>query len=117
MALRQKPGTIRHAHLKVSDIKIAIVRLCVKPRCSSFAWEPNPKRKSRSGKLASETSTSNCGRYWRQQCAANRVLKCARRQRKVQNPAKLCAIGEAIGQSVNGVNARAKQTGRIGFVY
>src|SRR5437016_489699 len=103
MALRQNPGAIRHMQLKATDITTATVRLCVKPRCSAF-----PRNKSRSGALASSISTPRGGRYWRQ-CAVNRVLKRPLAARKVQNPAKLCAIGDAIGKSVNALpHARSK---------
>src|SRR5213596_778503 len=115
MVLRQKPCAIRHPQLNASDIKIATVRLCVKPRCSAFPGKPGVMNKSRSGALASSISTPRRGRYWRQ-CPVSRVLKRPFRARKVQNPAKLCAIGDAIGQNVNGLT-RPQQKGRIGFVY
>src|SRR6266446_1634169 len=96
MVLRQKPGAIRHAQLKANEIKIATVRLCVKPRCSAFSGKPGVMNKSRSGALASSISTPRRGRYC-MQCAVSRVLAGLLRTKEVQNPAKLCAIGDAIG--------------------
>ena len=58
------------------------------------------RRKSRSGTLATNISTPSRGSHSRH-CAASRVFNCAARTRKVQNPAKLCAIGEATRKSVS----------------
>src|SRR6266478_5533846 len=67
-------------------------------------------RKSKSGKLASNISKASCGRYWRH-CETSRAFNCDARTRKVQNPAKLCAIGEAMGCNLS----RFHLSGRGGF--
>ena len=116
IALRQKPGAIRHTQLTASATRTPAAKLCVNSWCRlSFPSNARLMGKSKSGKLASYTSTPRRRRYWRH-CAASRICSCFAKTRKVQNPAKLCAIGEAIGQNVNGLT-RAQQTGRIGFVY
>jgi hypothetical protein len=99
MALRQKLPAIRHTQLTARATKTAAARLCVKPWCKAFAFAsvPRPMRKSTSARFASNTSKTSCGRYW-PQAVARRPFKRAVRSRKVQNPAKLCATGEATGR-------------------
>src|SRR5437867_5032289 len=116
MALRQKPGAIRHTQLTANATRTPAAKLCVNLWCKlPFPSNARLMGKSKSGKLASNTSRPSCGRYWRH-CAASRICSCFAKTRKVQNPAKLCAIGEAIGQNVNGLT-RAYQTAWVGFVY
>ena len=112
MALRQKLAAIRHTQLTASATTTAAARLCVEPRCKAFAFAsvPRPMRKSKSGKLASNISKASCGRYWRH-CETSRAFNCDARTRKVQNPAKLCAIGEAMGCS----RSRFQLSGRGGL--
>ena len=99
MALYQKLPAIRHTQLTASATKTAAARLCVKPWCKAFAFAsvPRPIRKSTSARFASNTSKTSCGRYWRQ-AVTKRTFKRAVRSMKVQNPAKLCATGEATGR-------------------
>ena len=112
MALRQKLAAICHTQLRASATKTAAARLCVKPRCKAFAFAsvPRPMRKSKSGKLASNISKASCGRYWRH-CEMSRAFNCDARTRKLQNPAKLCAIGEATGCNLSCFHL----SGRRGF--
>src|SRR5882724_2741324 len=88
---------------------MAAAKLCVNSWCRlAFPSNARLMGKSKSGKLASNISSPTRGTYWRH-CAVSRICSCFAKTRKVQNPAKLCAIGEAIGQNVNGLT-RAYQT-------